>query len=308
VKFHRYHDENDYGRLRDFLREVFLLNQCIEHSWHVARLDYWRWHLVLNCQVCESLEKAITIWESEDQQIAGVLLPLGQGELRLHVHPHLRSAELEEEMLREAERYLPARRENGSGILYLPVFTDDALRQDILAQQGYSKAEGIAHHWWRDLDDPVPETSLPSGYLIRSMGPESEHPARSRASWRAFHSEEPPEAYDGDWSWYRNIQAAPLYRQDLDIVAVTQEGEIAAFCTIYYDDVTRAAVCVLVGTAAEHWRRGLGKAVMLEGMRRLQGLGCQRAFATAYDPPAYGLYSSVMHSVKITETWLKEIK
>ena len=308
MKFRRYYNEKDYGRLRDFFRQVFLINQRLEHSWHVARLDYWRWHLVLNCQICEPMEKSLTIWESEDQQIAGVLLPVGQGEIRLHVHPHMRSAELEREMLQEAERYLPALLESGAGMLYLPVFSDDVMRQEILAQQGYLKVEGLAHHWWRDLDHPIPEMTPPAGYLIRSMGAESEHPARSWASWRAFHSDEPQEAYDGDWSWYRNVQAAPLYRQDLDIVAVAQEGEIAAFCTIYYDEFTRAAVCVLVGTAAEHWRRGLGKAVMLEGMRRLQNLGCQRVFASAYDPPAYALYSSVMDSVKVTELWRKEVK
>ena len=61
------------------------------------------------------------------------------------------------------------------------------------------------------------------------MGPLAEHPARSWASWRAFHAEEPDEAYDGDFSWYRNIQSTPLYRRDLDIAAATPRGEIAAF-------------------------------------------------------------------------------
>jgi hypothetical protein len=39
-----YQNEEDYWRMRSFLRQVFLLNDCLEHSWHVARLDYWRWH------------------------------------------------------------------------------------------------------------------------------------------------------------------------------------------------------------------------------------------------------------------------
>jgi RimJ/RimL family protein N-acetyltransferase len=137
------------------------------------------------------------------------------------------------------------------------------------------------------------------------MGALDEHPARSLASWRAFHSSEPQADYDGDWSWYRNIQSTPLYRRDLDIVAVTPKGEIASFCTISYDDATRSAVCVLVGTAAEHWRRGLGKAVMAEGMRRLQGLGCTRVFATAADPPADALYGSMMQAHIVTDTWCR---
>jgi hypothetical protein len=69
---------------------------------------------------------------------------------------------------------------------------------------------------------------------------------------------------------------------------------------------TRSAVTVLVGVAAEHWRRGLGKAVILEGMRRLKHLGCTRIFSTANDDPADALYRSVMTDMKTTDTWIKE--
>ncbi len=89
------------------------------------------------------------------------------------------------------------------------------------------------------------------------------------------------------------------------MVAVTGSGEIAGFCTIYYDDYTRSAVTVLVGVAVEYWRRGLGKAVMVEGMRRLQQLGCIRVFSTAAEEPADALYRSVMHEMKVTDTWIK---
>ncbi len=34
-----YAQEDDYWRMRAFLREVFLLNNCQELSWQVARLD-----------------------------------------------------------------------------------------------------------------------------------------------------------------------------------------------------------------------------------------------------------------------------
>ncbi|MCK7461756.1 MAG: GNAT family N-acetyltransferase [Sphingobacterium sp.] len=80
------------------------------------------------------------------------------------------------------------------------------------------------------------------------------------------------------------------------------------FCTIYYDDYTRSAVTVLVGVAAEHWRRGLGKAVVIEGMRRLKHLGCTRVFSTANEEPADALYNSVMTDMKVTDTWVKEWK
>ncbi len=42
----RYQTGDDYGRIRAFLRQVFLLNNRHELCWHVARLDYWRWHVI----------------------------------------------------------------------------------------------------------------------------------------------------------------------------------------------------------------------------------------------------------------------
>jgi len=300
-----YQNEEDYCRIRNFLREVFLLNQRMEHSWHVARLDYWRWHYILNCQVCGPLEQVTTLWETASGQIAAVLHPVGWGEFRLHVHPQFHTPALEDEMLFHAEEHLAGHNQAAGRFAYVPVFSDDTLRQETLAHRGYSKTGGQAHHWMRDLGPPVADVPTPSGYTIRSMGTIDEHPARSWASWRAFHPDEPDENYTG-WSWYQNVQSAPLYRRDLDIVAAAPDGTIAAFCTIFYDDYTRSAVSVLVGTATEHWRRGLGKATLTEGMRRLQQLGGTRLFANAYDPPADALYGSVMPSMRVAETWCKE--
>lgn len=298
--------EDDYWRIRNFLREVLAFNGRREHSWHVARLDYLRWHFILNLQVCDPVEKAATLWETAGDQIAAVLHPVGWSEVCLHVHPHFRTATLEDEMLAHAEEHLFGRNQAGHRCLYVPAFAGDAQRQEILARRGYTRQSGVVHHWHRDLECPLPETPLAPGYTIRSMGDLSENPARSWASWRAFHADEPDEAYDGDWSWYQNVQSAPLYRRDLDIVAAAPDGSIAAFCTIFYDDYTRSAVSVLVGTAAEHWRRGLGKAVMIEGMRRLQLMGCTRLLANAYDPPADALYGSVLGTKEDSKTWLKE--
>jgi GNAT superfamily N-acetyltransferase len=90
------------------------------------------------------------------------------------------------------------------------------------------------------------------------------------------------------------------------VVAATPEEQIAAFCTIFYDDATRSAVTILVGTAKPHQRRGLGKALLVEGMHRLKHLGCLRVFAKADDRAADALYTSVMSGKYVSETWIKD--
>jgi len=300
-----FNNEDDYWRIRNFLREVFLLNDRLEPDTHVANLDHWRWHYILTCRETEPVEQVTNLWETEDGKIAAVLHPICHDEARLHVHPHFRTPALEDEMLALAEEKHFDWTVDGKRIFYLPIFEHDTLRRELLIQRGYEKLQRWEHHWWRDLDAPILEAAVPPGYVVRSMGALDEHPARSWASWRAFHAEEPDENYHGDCSWYQNMQSAPLYRRDLDIVAATTGGEIAAFCTISYDDYTRSAVCVLVGTAAEHLQRGLDKAVMLEGMQRLQKLGCTRLFASTNDPLEDALYRSLMQNMQVAEIWRK---
>jgi len=303
-----YRDENDYWRIRQFLREVFILNGRREHSWHVARWDYFRWHLFENCRVCNSLEKDVSIWETGDGRIAAVLHPVDPDEAFIHIHPAFRTPELEEQIIDHAEGSFSNIRPDGSRRLYVPVDEDDHFRKDILGRRGYAGIGNLGWEHFHNLDGSLPKVSTPFGYTIRSMGDEAEHPARSWASWLAFHSDEPVEDYEGDWSWYRNVQSAPLYRRDLDVVAITDNGQVASFCTIYYDDATRSAVIVLDGTAAPYQRRGLGRVLLCEGLRRLHRMGCTRIFAKATDPAADAFYGSVMAAKYISETWIKDYR
>ena len=85
-------DPEDYWRIRDFLRRVFLLNGRREVCWHVNRFDYWRWHGVENMGATR-LED-VFIWEAEDGQIAAVLNPEGPGDAYLQIHPSRRTVAL----------------------------------------------------------------------------------------------------------------------------------------------------------------------------------------------------------------------
>ena len=94
-----YQNEEDYWRIREFLRHVMIINDRRELSWHVARLDYW-WWFVNNDLEKIMPEENMFIWETETGQIAAVLNPEGHGQAYLHIHPEFQSAELDEEMIK----------------------------------------------------------------------------------------------------------------------------------------------------------------------------------------------------------------
>jgi len=50
LTMHPCNTEEDYFRVRNFLREVFLLSDRLNFDSHVALLDHWRWHYIATCQ------------------------------------------------------------------------------------------------------------------------------------------------------------------------------------------------------------------------------------------------------------------
>lgn len=302
----RYQCDDDYWRVRAFLRTLFLLHERREVCWPLYRWDYWRWHVNENIWRF-GLDAAVFLWETADSRLAAVLHPDGPGEAFLQVHPAFRSTDLEVEMMVAAETQFAVTQPDGCQRLTLWVHQDDALRQDLLTRRGYSRGQHAEFQRRRPLgaDAPIPDYQPPAGYTLRALGDESEHPARSWLSWKAFHPDEPDERYGG-WAWYHNVQRAPLYRRDLDLVAVAPDGELAAFSTLWFDDATRAAGFEPVGVHPAHQRRGLGKAIMAEGLRRVAGLGATLCTVGSYSEAAGALYASLgFREYDLSEPWVK---
>lgn len=306
MRVRQYQDESDYWKIREFLRQTFLKNNRRELSWQASRFDYYRWHVVENISR-RKLEKDVHVWEDGEGQIAAVLNPEGPGYAYMQVDPDYKSRELEQEMLDVGEEKLVVSK--GEERIKLNVFAGktDMLRQDILRQRGYELSNAREHHHSCLISNTLPEVVLPEGYEVRALGDIEELPARSFLSWKAFHPQEPVEDYEG-WEWYLNIQRAPLYRRDLDLVVTSPGGELCSFCTVWFDDVTRVGSFEPVGTAPEYQRLGLGKAVMYEGLHRLQRIGAEMAFVGSGSEGAYAFYTSIgFDRLDISEMWTKSV-
>ncbi|MFZ4779514.1 MAG: GNAT family N-acetyltransferase, partial [Terrimicrobiaceae bacterium] len=186
-----YRSVEDYWQMRQFLRDVMLLNDLHQHSWHVARLDYWWWFIQPDLEKME-LDKSIFFWETETGEIAAILNPEGRGQAYLQSHPKYRTPELEEEMIVTAERYL--KHPNREGRQRTLVFADskDTLRHDILKRRGYQKVErpetSETIHIF-PLNIEITEVKTPSGYTIRAMGHGLELLERCYASGLGFHDD-----------------------------------------------------------------------------------------------------------------------
>lgn len=303
-----YRGEEDYWLIRAFLREVFACNGGLQRSWDVARFDYWRWHGIANLWQVD-LRDYVCIWETDDGRMAAVLNPEDAGSAFFQVHPALRAPGLLEQMLEEAEQRLAVQGEPGLRRLTAWANEHEQPLRALLEERGYTPGKWPEYQRRRSLEGPIPPAQPAPGYVVRSLGDGLELLERCYASGLGFHDGDIAIAVENrkDVSWYRNIQTAPLYRRDLDIVAIAPDGSVASFCTVWFDDVNRMAIFEPVATVPEHQRRGLGKAVMLEGMARLKRMGAKTAYVSSYSEEAGGLYASAgFTSYELNLPWNRE--
>ena len=65
---------------------------------------------------------------------------------------------------------------------------------------------------------------------------------------------------------------------DLKVAVVSPEGNFVSYCGMWYDPAVEFALVEPVATDPDYRKMGLGKAAVLEGVRRVRLLGAKMAF------------------------------
>ncbi|MCF7911941.1 MAG: GNAT family N-acetyltransferase [Candidatus Cloacimonetes bacterium] len=302
-KLKKFGCEDDFWRIRTFLRECFLSSNKRKKSWLPAELDYWRWHVNRNCFERE-IDDLIWFWESDAGEIMAVMHPAGRRDAVIDIHPNYKTVKFEAEIIETALQYLSKKNDKGENILYIWSHRDDKLRNEILQSKGFERQDINTRERYYVLSN-IPQIKIPKGFILRSQGSGDDVVSRSWASWTAFHPDEPDEKYEG-WEWFKNLQNAPLYRRDLDVVMESPEGKVVGFATVWFDDYLRTALFEPVGIDKDFHRQGLGRALMLEGLRRSAEIGATLAIVVSEEEPAHQFYQSVgFTDYDICDAWLK---
>ncbi len=259
--------EDDYWRMRQLLIDTVPITP-IGFNWDMRRLDGKRFYNE-NIEANRLLVRPVQLWETQDGMLVGYVLSESSGDAHLQVHPDYRH--LEAEMIGWAEGNLAAPDGDGPPQLEILVNEYDAHRQHLLAERGFEKMEygGMIRHL-RFGKQVIAEPVIAEGYRLRVTRPEEIEDCRkiadllNAAFHRTFHNGEE----------YQNFtRLSPCFHQELDLVMVAPDGAFAAYVGIPYDVVNRRGIFEPVCTHPEHQRKGLARALMLEGLHRLRLIG-----------------------------------
>jgi ribosomal protein S18 acetylase RimI-like enzyme len=260
---------------------------------HVGDLDWWLFYP----PAAHEWQEILFLWDHPDAQVGlrgWALLSPEWRAFDAFVHPRERGSQQAAGMYTWAEERLAeiVRAGGGQEIRSMWVLEGDTLLAAHLEGRGFARQEEHLVYHERSLESPIPDLALPQGYRVRPVAGESELALRAAASHAAFESKLPFEAY---CQRYQRFMRSPVYDPARDLVVIGPDGSAAAFCVFWLDPANRVGLFEPVGTHPAYRQQGLGKAVLLEGLRRMGACGMRTAAVCAEsdNPAALALYRSV---------------
>jgi GNAT superfamily N-acetyltransferase len=299
ITFRTYQSPDDYRRISAFL----IANHQPENrdgNWLEPTWEYMHGHPYLHAQHLHR----IGIWEDQGEIVAITHFESLPGEAFFQFRPGYEF--LRADMLDYAKKML-LHPEKDEGGYRLHVFVNDFDQPftELVQSRGYQHIpEEDRPMAIFNIPHPFPEITVPEGYSLVSLADEPDWGKVNRVMWRGFnHPGEPdtsPEELDSRRKMFDTVTA----RRDLKIAVKAPHGNFAAFCGMFYQPENWIAYVEPVATDPDYRRMGLGKAAVLEGVRRCAALGATHAYVGSDQPFYLALGFEVIY---ISQCWRKVI-
>jgi ribosomal protein S18 acetylase RimI-like enzyme len=251
-----------------FLRVLYAKTGSFE-NWLPARFENNR----------REMDPSIRVWE-DDGEIVGFVI--AEEPLVYFVQLNPDYLWLYDEMVIWIEEYS---RVTWNGKLAVIEMEGQTHRAQVLRDRGFTRERVNGIFRVRDIDETIPDYRMPDGFKIRSVTPDDFDELASCIRLVFGHSE-------FDRGFLDVNASASYYVPDLDLVVVDEAGTIVSFCTFRLDVPSGLTELEPMGTLANYRNLGIGRALIVEGFKRLQKYNPSLLYigGAADKPPANRLY------------------
>lgn len=268
---------------------------------HPGLLDYHTDYPDLRYPPTEQANRRnLRLWENRDEEAptlaAWAIFSRLEGSFDLFVQPALHGTPLHEAVMDEYVAWAEARAREAGLKQIMPwwAMEYDKVLARLHQAHGFVVAAVVgpsAPLFERTLDK-LPAIPLPAGFTVQGVSNAEDGRLRAHVTHGAFSSNDDWEKYAAA---YAQFTGAAVYEGERDLFVRSPDGRGAAACTIWFDPVNGVGLFEPVGTHPDFQGKGLGKAVMAEGLRRMKAAGMKRAIV-GFDPTnvaALALYTSM---------------
>ena len=266
-----YSHKDDYTAVSKFLVEIYQPGDRLR-NWLQPRWEYMHYHPFIK----ELDLTQIGIFE-DNHRICGVVHFESQPfQVYFQVRPGYEY--LKHSMVEYAEKnFRGMSKSKNRMVRALYIHDNDTELTEYASSNGYEKWGNFAeeHSLFR-FDKPVPSVTLPDGFHLQSLDDELDLRKVNRVLWRGFNHPGPPP--DEEIEGRREVMRAPNFRKDLTIVVIAPDGNYVSYCGMWFVPENRVAYVEPVATDPNYRRMGLGRAAVLESLRRVSELGADVAW------------------------------
>lgn len=266
ISFRNYNNEpgisEDYFKVRDFIIRLGY------SEFTYARWDWMITHCILRV---DSIHK-IGIWEDKKDIVGVATFDLHLGNAFCLTSPGY------ELLKREMLLYSIDNLSDNDELVVVIQDTDKAF-QDIAAEHGFYATEDKESDAIFYLDKTPTDYNLPDGFRITSMKDTYDPYQYRRVLWKGFNHELNGEG-EFIFKGMANVDLEmlrPNVDLELKIAVIEPEGNFVSYCGMWYDEKAGFAFIEPVATDPEYRGLGLGKAAVLEGIRRVGEKGAKIA-------------------------------
>ena len=317
TRMRSYEPNRDFLRVRDFLNATYA-KFPFPCNWGLERWNYARYFVApmlggygtedgsskRSLKAIALWEDMVRIWEDDAGEIAGVTCiehpdpnDRQYGEIFVQRHPdHL---DLLEEMIVYGEETYVNPEMNR---VFVWVYDDDQDLVNAVKRRGFVRRDEPVTHHLEYVIGELPRPELPEGFRILSMANENDIEKRREIFGRGFNHEDPKE-WPSAFS-YRELQKAPDYHLENDLIIVAPGGTYASCCIVWYDEVNRIAHLEPLGTHPDYRRLGLATQIQLEALRRAKALGATRMPMTGGFEPFYRAFG--FEERRVEHPWIRK--
>jgi mycothiol synthase len=255
-------------------------------------------------------ERDLSLWEDINGQLIGfgelsIAEPiehnLADGTLWFIVHPAARGGDLESQIVAWAEKWMGEVGKERQGQPKLFTWSRNSRTERIatIEQHGFKESRQFLF-LTQALTETIPAPQLPAGFTIRTIDCE-----RDAQAWVDLHNQ----SFINTWNYhpltierYQCRLQDPDYLPELDLVAIDPDGKFASICLCIIDRTNNTFTgrqegwVALLFTHPDFQRRGLARAMLMQGLHRLKALKMDIAKIGVDSENAFGarkLYESV---------------